>query len=72
MKVKLFLFIAFLSGLGACCMAQDLRPKGKLVYFEYTDSLKSGLLFDNYKARQLSDERVEVFVYDYYDSARDQ
>lgn len=67
MKVKLFLFIAFLSGLGACCMAQDLRPKGKLVYFEYTDSLKSGLLFDNYKARQLSDERVEVFVYDYYD-----
>ena len=51
MKVKLFLLIAFLSCHGACALAQDLCPKGKLVYFEYTDTLESGRVFQSYKAR---------------------
>ena len=67
MKVKLFLLIAFLSCHGACALAQDLCPKGKLVYFEYTDTLESGRVFQSYKARQLSNGRVEVAAYDFYD-----
>lgn len=46
---------------------QDLRPKGKLVYLEYVDTLDTGFLFDKFRARQLSDGRVEVFAFDYYE-----
>ena len=66
MKKYLVILIIALAAASADGFAQDLVPKGKLVYMEYTDFLRSGDVFENYKARLLEGDRVEVSVYDYY------
>ena len=66
MKKYLAILIIALAAASADGFAQDLVPKGKLVYMEYTDFLRSGDVFENYKARLLEGDRVEVSVYDYY------
>lgn len=66
MKKYLVILIIALAAASVDGFAQDLVPKGKLVYMEYTDFLRSGDVFENYKARLLEGDRVEVSVYDYY------
>ena len=61
------LCIVILAFMTQVAKAQDLVPKGKLIYIEYTSRFQTGRIYEKYKAHQLSDGRVEVSVYDMYE-----
>ncbi|MBO4659610.1 MAG: hypothetical protein J5637_08310 [Prevotella sp.] len=66
MKKTAIILTLALASIAAKTMGQAQVPKGKLVYVEYTDTLRTGRVFEHYQARQLKEGRVEVSAYDLY------